>query len=189
MGFGPSVFLQIFFVWKGAFNMKNRLPVQAKVQPPAADRLAEERVIELAVKRLVKQKEATLLYYEDLGMARGKAYAARANYLHLRYVVESFWPFSEGFALPTLTFDDLVVGKVFRKAFAAYPFMAWRSEAMINWRTPPSKRYERINEFGEAFIFGFIDAVENFWNEVSKGIEAQENAAKIPIKYFFGNCT
>lgn len=155
--------------------MKKLLPVLAKAQPPATDRLAEERVIELAVKRLIKQKEATLLYYENLGMARGKAYAARAQYLNLQYVAKSFRPFLVyGCSLSSLVFNDPVVGEVFKKAFGEYPFMAWQTQTFINWRVPASVRYDLINEFGRAFIFGFMDAVENFWNEVSRRIEARD---------------
>jgi hypothetical protein len=160
--------------------MNTLLPVLSKNQPQVTDQLAEERFIELAVKRLIKQREATILHYEDLGMTAGRSYAASARYLNLQYVANSFWPFYLGYPIPSLIFNDPVVGKKFKKAFGADPFMAWQPEAIINWRTPPSKRYARINEFGEAFILGFIDAVETFWNAVSQLMDACENSTQEP---------
>lgn len=162
--------------------MKKLLPVPAKAQTRAKKQLDEDRVIELAVKRLMKQREATILHYEGLGMAAGGVYAARVSYLRLQYVANSFWPFYEGEPIPSLIFNDPVVGRRLTKAFRADPFMAWQLEAVMNWRTPSFKRFTRINEFGKAFIIGFVEAVENFWNDVSRRIDACESPRQIPIK-------
>ncbi len=130
-----------------------------KSQEEFEERLKGDHEMEAIIERLKKEKAELDRNYFSLGKEDGLRWAKAASYKDLEYARRFDPRSSRGNVYdPTTALHDDVLGHYFLDAMRSDPL------------TDPSNDEDELNENARKWIDGWVEAVRQFWKEVSAKI-------------------
>jgi hypothetical protein len=121
-------------------------------------RLKGDEDMEATILRLRREKAGIQTDYFSKGKEEGLKWAKAASYTDLQYAVRFDPKDEEGLYDPRIPLHDNVLGYYFMEALEADPL------------TDPGYDEDELNLLAKTWIDGWIEAVHQFWQEVSDKI-------------------
>jgi len=137
---------------------QNALAEQIMKLEEFEERLKGDQDMEATIARLKREKAEVQNDYFSKGKEDGLRWAKAASYKDLEYA-RRFDPKGEdGMYDPTIPLHDDVLGHYFIDALEADPL------------TDPGYDEDELNEYAKKWLDGWVEAVHQFWQEVSDKI-------------------